>query len=135
MIERLKRILISGAIYNAIEVILVVIVGGVHLFGGEVWAPVLWLMFAAAAVWVLLSSTADAEEEARDMILFRDIFYTDFLIGAFLLLMLSTMTMQYGLGYGAIFFVAAIQNLRYSALAYDWIETQDYDDSEGNNLP
>ena len=101
------------------------------------WSPILWVSFAAAAVWTVLASTRDAQEEAQELVLFREVFYTDFLIGAFLLLMLSTMTMQYGLQYGAIFFVADIQNLRYSAMAYDWLSQEDkrHDDSTRDNLP
>jgi hypothetical protein len=139
--EVLKDILTRGAMYNAIEVTLIALIGGTQLMGGEPWAPFLWLAFGAAALWTLMASTNDAEEEAHELVMYREVIYTDFLIGAFLLLTLSTMTMQYGLAYGAIFFVAAIQNLRYSALAYKWIEEEHdgndgtSDDSDRDNLP
>ena len=138
--EIVKIIIGRGLMYNAIEVTLIALIGGVQLVGGEPWGVLLWLSFGAAALWTLLASTNDAESKARELVLYREIYYTDFLIGAFLLLGLSGMTMQYGLTYGTIFFVAAIQNLRYSALAYKWIE-EEYDqpdgddDSAGDNLP
>jgi len=132
--ESFKHLLMRAVGYNIIEVILIAIVGLTHILGGEVWAPVLWVSFAAAAIWTILASTNDAADEAKELVLFRDILITDFLAGAFFLLALSTMTMQYGLQYGAIFFVAAIQNLRYSAMAYKWIETED-GDSKRDNLP
>jgi len=134
MRDKIIGVLQQGVFYNIIEVVLVVIIGFTHMLGGEVWAPILWLAFGAAALWTVLASTNDAAEEAKELVLFREVFITDFLMGAFFLLALSTMTMQYGLGYGAIFFVAAIQNLRYSAMAYKWIETED-GDSERDNLP
>ena len=129
-----KRIFITGLWFNIIEVTLIALVGGVHLFGGEVWAPVLWLAFAAAALWTILANTQDTQDESQELVLHREVFITDYWIGAFLLLMLSGMTVRYGVGYGIIFFVAAIQNLRYSAMAYDWLEEY-HDDSERDNLP
>lgn len=117
-------VLQQGAIYNLIELTLVALVGAVHLWGGEVYSLFLWLAFAAAALWTVLASTHDAADEARELVLHREVFITDFLIGAFLLLALSIMTVQYGLQFGAIFFVAAIQNLRYSAMAYDWLKEE-----------
>lgn len=122
--DMIKYSIINGVTYNAIEVTLIAIVGGVHLMGGEVYSWFLWLAFAAAALWTVLASTHDAQDEAQGMVLEREIFISDFLLGAFFLLILSTMTMQYGLGYGVIFFVAAIQNLRYSAMAYDWLQEE-----------
>ena len=135
-LESAPRILGSAIVYNAVEVTLIAIVGLVHLAGGVVWAPVLWVAFAAAAIWTVLASTKDAQEDAKEYVLFREIFYTDFLIGAALLFSLGVMTAQYGLQYSAIFVLAAVQNLRYSALAYSWTN-KDYldDDSKRDNLP
>lgn len=127
--------LMNGLRYNIIEVTLIALVGITHLLGGTVPAIILWLSFAAAALWTVLASTHDAQDEAKELVMYREVFITDFLMGAFFLLMLSTMTMQYGIQYGAIFFVAAIQNLRYSALAYDWLQEDGHDKSERDNLP
>jgi len=125
--DMIKYSVINGATYNAIEVTLIAIIGGVHLMGEEVYSWFLWLALAAAAVWTVLASTHDAQDEAHELVLEREVYITDFLMGAFFLLMLSTMTMQYGLQFGAIFFVAAIQNLRYSAMAYDWLQREKHD--------
>lgn len=135
--DKLIGVLQQSAEYNIIEVTLIAIIGVVHFMGGEVYSWFLWLAFAAAAIWTVLASTNDAAEEAKELVLFREVFITDFLIGAFLLLALSTMTMQYGIQFGAIFFLAAIQNLRYTAMAYKWIAQEDRsnDDSERDNLP
>lgn len=134
--DKALAVLMNGIGYNIVEVTLIAIIGGVHLMGGEVWSWFLWLAFAAAAFWTLLASTNDAQDDAHELVMYREVFITDFLLGAFFLLMLSTMTMQYGLQFGAIFFVAAIQNLRYSAMAYDWLQNEeDNDDSERDNLP
>ena len=135
--DMLIGVIQQAAEYNIIEVTLIAIIGVVHLMGGEVYSWFLWLSFAAAAFWTVLASTNDAADDAKELVLFREIFITDFLIGAFLLLGLSTMTMQYGLQFGAIFFLAAIQNLRYSAMAYKWIAQEDRsnDDSKRDNLP
>ena len=135
--DMLIGVIQQAAEYNIIEVTLIAIIGVVHLMGGEVYSWFLWLSFAAAAFWTVLASMNDAADDAKELVLFREIFITDFLIGAFLLLGLSTMTMQYGLQFGAIFFLAAIQNLRYSAMAYKWIAQEDRsnDDSKRDNLP
>ena len=125
--DKALAVLMNGIGYNIVEVTLIAIIGGVHLMGGEVWSWFLWLAFAAAALWTLLASTNDAQDDAHELVLYREVFITDFLLGAFFLLMLSTMTMQYGLQFGAIFFVAAIQNLRYSAMAYDWLQNEEDD--------
>ena len=131
----IKHALLNGIVYNGIEVTLIAIIGAVHLMGGEVYPWFLWLAFAAAALWTVLASTHDAQDEARELVVYREVFVTDFLMGAFLLLVLSTLTMQYGLQYGSIFFIAAIQNLRYSAMAYDWIREEDKRaESERDNL-
>lgn len=124
----------QAALYNFIEVALVVIVGFVHFIGLTLWTPFLWLMFGAAALWTVLASTKEAQEDAEELVMYREVFITDFLVGAVLLLVLSSMTVQYGLQYGTIFLVAAIQNLRYSALAYNWLREED-DDSKRDNLP
>jgi hypothetical protein len=129
--------LINGMWYNVVEVTLIALIAGTHLMGGEVNSWILWLAFGAAALWTVLASTHDAQDDVKELVMHREVFITDFLMGAFLLLGLSTMTMQYGLQYGAIFFVAAIQNLRYSAMAYDWLqeERRDRKQSKRNNLP
>lgn len=132
MTRRWMENALHGAVYNGIEVTLIAIVGTVHFFGGEVWALVLWLMFGAAALWTVLASTDDAQEEAKDLVERGVIYITDFIGGAFLMLALSAMTVRYGVGYGLIFIVAAIQNLRYSAMAYKW--KQNYDRCERDNL-
>jgi hypothetical protein len=125
--------ILHGALYNAIEVTLIAIIGTVHFFGGEMWTPVLWLMFAASAVWTLLASTHDAQDEAKLLIESEVIYVTDFIAGAILMVALAGMVVQYGLGYGVILLVAAVQNLRYSAMAYDW--KVNYDRRERDNLP
>ena len=133
--DKALAVLMNGIGYNIVEVTLIAIIGGVHLMGGEVYPWFLWLAFIAAALWTILASTKDAQEEAQDLTLEREVFVTDFLIGAFALLALSTITMRYGVQFGAIFFVAAIQNLRYSALSYDWLQEERRDRRKRNNLP
>ena len=126
---------LHGALYNGIEVTLIALIGIIHLVGWEVWAPVLWLSFAAAALWTILASTRDAQEEAQDLVEGEAIYITDFIGGALLMLVLSALTVRYGVGYGIIFVVAAIQNLRYSAMAYDWKENYDRHERERDNMP
>jgi hypothetical protein len=124
-----RDIVVGGLWYNSVEVALIFIIGGVHLFGGEVWAPVLWLAVAAAAIWTLLASTNDAEEEAHELVMYREVLWTDFVMGAVFLIVIAGMVLQYSVWFGTIFLLAAVQNLRYSALAWDWIETNDRDNS------
>ena len=134
--QMLTSAVTNGILYNAVEVALIVAFGGVLLMGNEIWAPVLWAAFSAAALWTVLASTDDAQDEAHALVLQRDVFITDFMFGAFYLCVLGVMTVDYGLHFGAIFLLAAIQNLRYTALAYDWLlEEKNRDRSKRNNLP
>ena len=127
-IEMIAMALMNGLIYNFVEGILVVLVGVIHLAGKEVAAPILWVAFAAAALWTVLASTQDAQDQAHEMVLDRDVFITDFIMGAALLLLLGSQTLVYGLQYGAIFLLASVQNLRYTALAYRWLREEKIDE-------
>lgn len=117
-------VLMNGVRFNIIELTLIAIIGIVHFNDGLVTSLFLWFAFAAAAVWTVLASTRDAQDEAYELVMSREVNITDFSIGVVLLLLLSYMTSRYGLQFSAIFFVAAIQNLRYSVLAYDWLQEE-----------
>jgi hypothetical protein len=120
----LTAALSSGVAYNPVEVFLIVAFGIAIFRGVEIWPFALWLSFAAAALWTLLASTQEAQSEAHLMVLEREAYMTDFVFGAVFLLTLAGMTVDYGLQFGIMFVLAAIQNLRYAALSFDWLREE-----------
>lgn len=135
--KRILAALMHGVGYNIVEVAVIAIISVVHFIGGELHAWFLWMIFLAAAIWTVLASSRDAQEEAQELTRLREVFIFDFILGALFMGILSAMTTRYGMGYGVIFFLAAVQNLRYSGLVYDWLQEErkhDYD-SERDNLP
>jgi hypothetical protein len=111
----------SGVRYNIIEVGLLVMFTSAYLIDAILWPAVLWLAFSAAALWTLLASTRDAQMLAEEDVTDGLVMVTDFFIGAVLLLAIACVVLPYGILYGVIFVLAAIQNLRYTALAYEWM--------------
>ncbi len=110
----------NGIRYNYIEAVLVVTFAIMELMGA-IWMPLLWLAFAAACVWVVLASTEDAQDEAHQLIMSNEVYISDFIVGAVLMMLLASLTVSYGLQFGVIFFVAVIQNLRYTVLSTHWL--------------
>lgn len=106
----------GGISYNFVEFGFILLFVAMELILGAIWMPALWFAAALTVVWILLSSTRDAEDEAERLLLDHEIFVSDFMIGALFMLVLSVLASAYGLSFGIVFFVAAIQNLRYTAL-------------------
>lgn len=115
-----------GVAYNAIEATLVVVFSLMLLIKGALWMPLVWVAFAAAAVWAVITSSKDSQHEARRAVLDGDIYISDFMAGAVLMLVLSFLTVHAGIQFGIIFLMAAIQNIRYTALSIEWaVEKRD----------
>ncbi len=107
--------------YNIVEFGLIVTFISMELIMGSIWPPLLWTAAGLTGLWVLMSSTRMAEAEAKDMILVRQIYMTDFVSGALSMGVLIFLTMDYGLQFGIIFLVAMIQHIRYTVLSLDWL--------------
>ena len=120
-LDMFREVVIRGALYHFIEVGLILFIAASQFIWGAVWLPVLWAGAIAASLWVLMASTGAAQDEAQTMVLDGDIYVTDWLMGAFFMCLLSVMASPYGLHLSALFFVAAVQNLRYTALSFDWL--------------
>ena len=138
--DMFREVLLRGISYNFIEAALIVILALSEAIWGVAWLPLLWTATGAAALWVLASSTKEAQDHAEDLILDGDIYLTDWMIGSVLMFCLSLMTLKYGLQFAAIFLVATVQNLRYTALSYHWLcEEQERarrkEGSDRDNLP
>lgn len=117
----LTQALLNALVYNCIEVALLVSIAVLHIQGLVVWAPVLWLSFTAAALWTVLASTNECQEESCRLVLDREVYITDYMVAVLLLGVLGYQTIDYGLQYSAIFVLASLQNLRYTVLAYGWL--------------
>lgn len=115
-----------GIAYNAIEAALIVLFSLMLLIKGALWMPVVWAAFAAAAVWVVITSSSDSQYEARRLVLHGELYISDFIAGAVFMLVLASLTVHAGIQFGIIFLVAAIQNIRYTALSIEWaVEKRD----------
>lgn len=74
-----------------------------------------------AIVWTIASSSSDAQEEAKEMVLHRELFVTDFWMSAFILTLIAILIRHAEWYYIAIIALAIGQNLRYSWLSIQWI--------------
>lgn len=110
-----------GIQYNFVEFGFLVTFVAMEIILGGIFVPLLYVAGGLSVLWVLLSSTWDAEDECRLQLLEENIFVTDFAIGAAFNLALAVLTVTYGLSFGIVFLVAAIQNVRYTILSIDFL--------------
>ena len=84
----------------------------------------MWLLLPAAmlaVMWMVATNTADAFEEAKEMVLHRELFMSDFIISAIVLTLIAYVVRHEEWYYSTLFVLAAVQNLRYSLHARRWI--------------
>ncbi len=119
-IEMVVTAFINGLAYNFIEVILlcVFLVGAAQ---GHIWEPLLYGSFAVAVAWIFLLCIREAEDEARLMVLHRELFITDFIFGAGVFVGIAVVLRGELWYFWAIFLAAAVQNLRYMFMATRWL--------------
>ena len=109
--------------YSIFEVafLLIVIYDG---WGGDALSPfVVYGIAAIAILWLIASNYREAIEEAREMVLHRELFQTDFLMSACILTLIAVVfyTKDVELYIVAIVLLAAGQNLRYTMWVNRWI--------------
>lgn len=82
-----------------------------------------YLVLGACLVvmWVIATSSEDSIEEAKEMVLHRELFISDFLISTAVLLLIAFYIRHAEWYYWALMLVAAGQNLRYSYMSRQWI--------------
>jgi hypothetical protein len=110
--------------YSIFEVcyLFLVIIDG---WGGDPISDVTLAIGAVlAVVWVIASSTAEAQDEAREMVRERELFVTDFWMSAFVLTLIAIVIRNADWFYVAIIALAIGQNLRYSYLTIQWVREQ-----------
>ena len=115
--------------YSIFEVafLILVIVDG---WGGDSLSPfTVYGVSAIAVLWLIASNYREALDEAREMVLFRELFQSDFLMSAFILTLIALMfyMRDVELYLVAIVLLAAGQNLRYTWLVNRWIAEYNYD--------
>lgn len=72
-------------------------------------------------LWVIATSTDEAIAEAREMVLHRELFMSDFIISTAVLLLIAFYIRHEEWYFWALMIVAAGQNLRYSSMSRQWI--------------
>ena len=107
--------------YNIVEVLFLagLVIG--YSNGGVIYPVVLWIGFGFAALWTLLASLNEAQVYAKQMVHDRELYLSDTLTGAFLLVVLAIMTRSELWYFPAMFLLAAGQHLRYTYLSMNWL--------------
>ena len=106
--------------YNCVELLFIVGFGVGYLSGG-VWPGALWAGFVLSAVWVLLVSSRDAHEHAKELTLTKNLFITDTIGGVILLGILAFMVRYEHWQFPVMFLLAAAQHVRYTLLIRKWL--------------
>lgn len=114
------------SIFEALFLVLVIADG----WGGDPLHPfTVYSIAAIATIWVVASNTREALAEAQEMVLHRELYQSDFLMSALILILIALMFYTKGVEpyVVAVVIVAAGQNLRYTWLVNRWI-TEAIDD-------
>lgn len=109
--------------YSIFEVVILFAVLADILMGDGVNDVLLIAVATIAVVWVISASTEPATEEARDMVEEHELFATDFMMSAAILILIAIMYLSANVAwyYTALIGVAIGQNLRYTWLSIHWI--------------
>ena len=132
----------DGLLYSWVECLILIAIA-IQKFTGDglIAKPFLWAVFLLTAVWVLATSTKDAEDEAKMMVKNGDLFQSDWLISAWLLCVIALLTLPQSILFGVMFLIAAGQNLRYTYMSIPWINEAVRDrnikrhDNSDDNVP
>jgi len=108
--------------YSMFEVALLFVVI-VDAWNGDSLHEVTLIVSGMLAVfWTLAAATAEATEEAREMVEEHELFATDFMMSGFILILIATLFLWRGVEwyYTALIALAVGQNLRYTYLSIHW---------------
>ena len=81
----------------------------------------LWVGFVLAAIWFVVSSTAESRDEFKDLVMEREVFMFDLLMSAFILTLIAITIRGESWWFPAMILLAAGQNLRYTYEASRWL--------------
>ena len=129
--ELIFGVLQSMLTYNLIEVVLAIALSITYYCGVGVWPLVLWSGFILSASYVISTSLNYAQEFAKEQVLGRDIFITDFFSGAVILCVLAWIVRHEDWQFSVMFLLAAAQHFRYTCLSLKWL----LDEKEANEHP
>ncbi len=85
-------------------------------------ASILWASFIVSAVWVLITSSRASLADAKLYVLDGCLLVSDFLISSILLLVGAALVWSYDWWFPTMLLLAAFQNVRYTALASNWLK-------------
>ena len=74
-----------------------------------------------AIIWVVVTFTAEAKVEMKQLVLDREVFMTDFFVSAFLLSLIALTVQGEPMWMMGAILLATGQNLRYSYLSMQWL--------------
>jgi hypothetical protein len=132
----------NGLMYAIVEVVFLLLFLVGRLTGdGLIWPPLLWLGFTLAAVWTLTTMSDESHLEAKEYVLNRELFLSDFIVSAVLLCLMAVVVLPQGWQFSTMFLFAAGQNLRYTYESTRWLAEEKHaserrrQDNSDNNLP
>ena len=111
----------QGLLFSFVEVSILVIYLLFTFVGDGVPTWILWPTFGVTALWVLVTSTKDALEQAKELVLERWIFMTDFVVAAMLLMLIALVSLPYAWWFSTMLLIAMAQNIRYTCMAFKWL--------------
>jgi len=134
--------LVNGVQYAVVETALLICFVWMRLTGDHlIWEPLLWMSMGAAVLWVLAGSNEAAHEEAKDLVLNRQVYISDFMFSSALMIGLAIFSYPQGWHFAGVFLIAAGQNLRYTHWSMQWLleekrdrERRDQDNTD-NDMP
>jgi len=121
--EMLVGVFLRAMKYSIAEVILLVTVI-VMVQKDAQWDLFLWIVFASAALWVVTVSSNSSEALAKELVLLRELFITDFVASAVLLIITAVLVLDSGWQFSGMLLLASGQNLRYTGLSIQWLSEE-----------
>lgn len=116
-------VLLRALTYSVAEVVLLTVTV-IMVVNDYQWTIFLWVTFVATALWVVIVSSDASEEMAKELVLLRELYITDFLMSAVLLAIIAVLVWPYGWQFAGMSLLATGQNLRYTYLSNGWLQEE-----------
>lgn len=112
----------GGVEFSAVEATFLALFLWGSLTGDNTISPfILWASFVCCAVWVAITSSPGAVADAKGFVLRWEIYMSDFLVSAVLLLLCALVALPYPWYFSTMLLIAMCNNLRYAYFSLRWL--------------